>query len=197
MSIAEHVTGLQHLGLPTAALDETAAFYESLGFVRAHSTVNPGTGERVCFLTCGGLCIETYECAAPARALGALVPKNLFLSPRSHSAYVLLLTRPEAPFRTSGVSRQLGLSRLGFGPEEKLWEYLRTRPGAVSPLGLLFDETHAVRLAVDARLQEEERLAFHPCENTWSVAMAGADFFGRFLPALGYAPEWVSLEEER
>ena len=67
MSIAEHVTGLQHLGLPTAALDETAAFYESLGFVRAHSTVNPGTGERVCFLTCGGLCIETYECAAPAR----------------------------------------------------------------------------------------------------------------------------------
>lgn len=137
------------------------------------------------------------ECAAPARALGALVPKNLFLSPRSHSAYVLLLTRPEAPFRTSGVSRQLGLSRLGFGPEEKLWEYLRTRPGAVSPLGLLFDETHAVRLAVDARLQEEERLAFHPCENTWSVAMAGADFFGRFLPALGYAPEWVSLEEER
>lgn len=66
MSIAEHVTGLQHLGLPTAALDETAAFYESLGFVRAHSTVNPGTGERVCFLTCGGLCIETYECAAPA-----------------------------------------------------------------------------------------------------------------------------------
>ena len=72
MSIAEHVTGLQHLGLPTAALDETAAFYESLGFVRAHSTVNPGTGERVCFLTCGGLCIETYECAAPARRPGAI-----------------------------------------------------------------------------------------------------------------------------
>ena len=63
MSIAEHVTGLQHLGLPTAALDETAAFYESLGFVRAHSTVNPGTGERVCFLTCG---------AAPARRPGAI-----------------------------------------------------------------------------------------------------------------------------
>ena len=72
MSIAAHVTGLQHLGLPTAALDETAAFYESLGFVRAHSTVNPGTGERVCFLTCGGLCIETYECAAPARRPGAI-----------------------------------------------------------------------------------------------------------------------------
>ena len=68
MSIAEHVTGLQHLGLPTAALDETVYKRQ----VRAHSTVNPGTGERVCFLTCGGLCIETYECAAPARRPGAI-----------------------------------------------------------------------------------------------------------------------------
>ena len=84
MSIAEHVTGLQHLGLPTAALDETAAFYESLGFVRAHSTVNPGTGERVCFLTCGGLCIETYECAAPARRPGAEVAVKGNGGPNAH-----------------------------------------------------------------------------------------------------------------
>ena len=65
MSIAEHVTGLQHLGLPTAALDETAAFYESLGFVRAHSTVNPGTGERVCFLTCGGCASKPTSAPRP------------------------------------------------------------------------------------------------------------------------------------
>ena len=26
----------------------------------------------MCFLTCGGLCIETYECAAPARRPGAI-----------------------------------------------------------------------------------------------------------------------------
>ena len=137
------------------------------------------------------------ECAAPAHALGALVPKNLFLSPRSHSAYVLLLARPEAPFRTSSVSRQLGLSRLGFGPEEKLWEYLRARPGAVSPLGLLFDAGRNVRLAVDRQLMGEEWLAFHPCENTWSAAMRGEDFFGRFLPALGRAPAWVSLDDAK
>jgi hypothetical protein len=28
-------------------------------------------------------------------------------------------------------------------------------------------------------------LAFHPCDNTCTVAMAGSDFFGRFLPAVG------------
>ena len=45
-------------------------------------------------------------------------------------------------------------------------------------------------------MREEERLAFHPCENTWSVAMRNVDFFSRFLPMLGYAPEWVSLAGE-
>ena len=69
MSIAEHVTGLQHLGLPTAALDETAAFYESLGFVRAHSTVNPGTGERVCFLT-----VDDIESAWEEVRMAGLAP---------------------------------------------------------------------------------------------------------------------------
>lgn len=72
MSIAEHVNGLQHLGLPTGDLDKTIAFYESLGFTQAHNTVNPNTGERVCFLSCRGLCIETYECAAPAGRAGAI-----------------------------------------------------------------------------------------------------------------------------
>ena len=72
MSIAEHVTGLQHLGLPTAALDETAAFMSPLALCRPTALVNPGTGERVCFLTCGGLCIETYELRAPARRPGAI-----------------------------------------------------------------------------------------------------------------------------
>lgn len=72
MSIAEHVNGLQHLGLPTGALDATVAFYESLGFTVALSTINPNTGERVCFLTCKGLCIETYECAEPAGRAGAI-----------------------------------------------------------------------------------------------------------------------------
>lgn len=72
MSIAEHVNGMQHLGLPTGDLDATLAFYQSLGFTVALSTVNPNTGERVCFLTCGGLCIETYECTDPVGKAGAI-----------------------------------------------------------------------------------------------------------------------------
>lgn len=72
MSIAEHVTGLQHLGLPTAALDETAAFYESLGFVRAHSTVNPGTGSGCAFSPAAACASKPTSAPRPPGRPGAI-----------------------------------------------------------------------------------------------------------------------------
>ena len=32
MNLKENLTGLEHVGIPTADLDKTIAFYESLGF---------------------------------------------------------------------------------------------------------------------------------------------------------------------
>lgn len=70
MSIASITTGLQHLGLPTNNMEATLAFYQSLGFTLAYSTVN--NGERVCFLTLGNLCVETYENGRAVGAPGAI-----------------------------------------------------------------------------------------------------------------------------
>ena len=40
-------------------------------------------------------------------------------------------------------------------------------------------------LIVDAALRRMPVLAFHPCDNTRTLAMAAGDFFDRFLPAVG------------
>ena len=133
------------------------------------------------------------ECAEPQRILGGVMPKNLFLRPRRQEEFYLCVTRPDAPFRTSVVSRQAGASRLGFGSEEELLRILCTRPGAISPLALMFDEAKAVRLLVDEALRDEPRLIFHPCVNTYSLAVSGPDFFEKFLPAAGHSVTWVSL----
>ena len=79
-------------------------------------------------------------------------------------------------------------------------------PGSVSPFGLindmdlttadgtpkegvsakeLFENGHRVKLFLDRDLQTAERLSFHPCDNTRTVAMAAKDFFEVFLPAVG------------
>ena len=141
--------------------------------------------------------VHTMEdCKAAEEALGGVMPKNLFLTPRNHASHHLLIARAEAPFRTSRVSRQLGVSRLGFATAEELMDMLRTLPGAISPMGLLFDGEKKVHLAIDRALRGEERLLFHPCVNTATLAISGADFFGRLLPALGHEAVYVDMEGE-
>lgn len=68
--IKELVTGTQHLGLPTADLDQTLSFYQGLGFRVAYQTVNDGG--RVAFLRLGDLTIETYESREAAGRPGAI-----------------------------------------------------------------------------------------------------------------------------
>ena len=141
--------------------------------------------------------VHTMEdCKAAEEALGGVMPKNLFLTPRNHASHHLLIARAEAPFRTSRISRQLGVSRLSFATAEELMDMLRTLPGAISPMGLLFDGEKKVHLAIDRALRGEERLLFHPCVNTATLAISGADFFGRLLPALGHEAVYVDMEGE-
>jgi len=70
MSIAAHVTGVQHVGVPTNHLETTIRFYESLGF-----TVRLRTGtaqEPVAFLELENLTIETYQNGKAAGQPGAI-----------------------------------------------------------------------------------------------------------------------------
>lgn len=133
------------------------------------------------------------DCEGPARELGGVMPKNLFLVPKNRKVFWLCVTRPDAVFKTSDVSRQVGSARLSFAPEEDLMRLLLTKPGSISPLGLMFEEAKDVRLIVDEQLRDEKRLIFHPCVNSFSLAMSGTDFFDRFLPAVGHEAVYVSM----
>lgn len=134
-------------------------------------------------------------CRAVEAAFDAVMPKNIFLTPRNGSAYYLLITRPNARYKTSDISKQLGSARLSFAPADRLYEYLRCTPGAITPMGLMFDEGRVVKLAVDSALRDAETLAFHPCINTMSLAMSGRDFFEKYLPAIGWEPTFVEIHD--
>lgn len=63
----ENVTGIQHLGLPTADLNKTIAFYHSLGFRTIFEQK-----DHVAFLQLGTMVIETYVRAQTAMTAGAI-----------------------------------------------------------------------------------------------------------------------------
>ena len=71
MELKENLTGLEHVGIPTADLDKTIAFYESLGFAAILRTNIPNGG-KVAFLQLGNVMIETYESDDVAGKPGAI-----------------------------------------------------------------------------------------------------------------------------
>ena len=58
---SENITGVQHIGIPTNDMEKTMVFYHALGFETAFETINEEAGEKVVFLRCKNLVVETYE----------------------------------------------------------------------------------------------------------------------------------------
>jgi Ala-tRNA(Pro) deacylase len=125
--------------------------------------------------------------------LGAPFFRNVFLQNRQGTAFYLLLIRGDKAFRTAEVSQKLGVARLSFGGPEALLRLLGCTPGGVNPLGLLYDTDGAVQLVIDRQLRDIPRLCLHPCDNTRSMALSGADLFDTVLPATGHTATWLDI----
>ena len=67
-AIAERITGIQHIGLPTNDMEKKLEFYKTLGFELAYETML-GV-ERVCFLRQKNICFETYQNLEDPQAKG-------------------------------------------------------------------------------------------------------------------------------
>ena len=66
--IAQRVTGIQHIGLPTNDLNKTIAFYESLGFEKTFETTLPT--DYVAFLQLKNIVIEAFQSTGEPAAPG-------------------------------------------------------------------------------------------------------------------------------
>ena len=122
--------------------------------------------------------------ALPYAAPDVTFCKNLLLCNTPKTAFFLYVTVPDKPFRTGDISKRLGSSRLSFAPSECLMDMLHLQSGSLSPLGLWFDGEQRIRLAFDKDVQQEGRIAFHPCDNTATVLFGQQVFWEQVVPAL-------------
>lgn len=136
------------------------------------------------------------ECEAVRAEINAPVFKNLFLTNRRQTEFYLLMMPADKPFKTKYLSSQLGCARLSFASEENMVQMLHIHPGAVSPMGLIHDSQHIVRLIIDEELRDVDLYACHPCVNTSSIAISLKSLLEEILPATGHSHTWVSLPRE-
>ena len=129
---------------------------------------------------------------------GAAHCKNLFLANRSGNRFCLLLMRPEKVFRTSEVSKKLGLPRMGFASGEQLKTVLGLEQGSVSILSLVNECAREAYLsgrlvvAIDEDLFEWERILVHPNVNTASLVVRMEDVV-KLLDGMGIEYRKVSV----
>lgn len=102
--------------------------------------------------------------------------KNLFLKNSKADQLYLLIAPYDKAVDLKCVSRIMGTTRLSFADAETMQRYLGLEPGAVSPFGLINDETHFVKVLIDAALKDYAFINFHPNVNTATVSMAFRDF---------------------
>ena len=96
--------------------------------------------------------------------------KNLFLKNKKNKFF--LLTCEEADkFDLKRISKSLELGNTSFAKEEYLDQYLKIKPGSVSPLALLNDEGKEVDFYLEQTLHESKFVNFHPLVNTFTITI--------------------------
>ena len=135
-------------------------------------------------------------CLEIEKSLKSTICKNLFLVNSNKSQYYLLMLKGNKKFKTKVISKQINSSRLSFGSDEKMLEYLDITPGSVSVLGLMNDHEHHVQLLMDKDLLQDEYLGCHPCINTSSLRIKMKDVFEKIIPSLHHEPIFVEVYDE-
>lgn len=123
---------------------------------------------------------------------GAHHCKNLFLRNHKGDRHYLVCFDAEQRLAIRDLEQRLHQGKLSFASEQRMERLLGLRPGSVSPFGLVNDSERHVRLFLDSRLRDCERLAFHPNDNRATVVI-GQEEFRRYLAAVGNAVEYLAL----
>lgn len=138
--------------------------------------------------------VETMDdCKEVAKTTGAEFCKNLFLQNRQGTEYFLLLIDQNKKFRTAEVSKLIGKARLSFGDSDKLYEYLGVYPGAITPIGLIFDTDKVVNVLVDKALIKMDEISVHPLVNNATLVLKTKDILCSLMEVTGHKPVFIEI----
>ncbi len=123
--------------------------------------------------------------------LPGLAVKNLFLKDAG-GQYWLVVLPAEPSVDTRKLATIIGSRRISFGSAPDLVRILGVEPGAVTPLAMINDAQHQVRLVLHQPMLAADAVLVHPLVNTATLVLPPADLL-RFLDHCGVAPAILDL----
>ncbi len=101
--------------------------------------------------------------------------KNLFLKNKKNEFFLLSCEEADE-INLKKVSKLLKLGNISFANQEYLEQYLKIKPGSVSPFALLNDDAGFVNFYLEQTLYESDFLNFHPLINTFTITIETNNF---------------------
>ena len=120
--------------------------------------------------------------------------KNIFFRNHKGDRHYLVILEHLRQLNIRDLEKKLKQGKLTFASDQRLKKYLGVEPGSVSPFGLINDSEKHVHLFIDEKLNEFDRLTFHPNINTASLVISKSDFL-KFLEYTGNTFEFIRLYE--
>jgi len=117
--------------------------------------------------------------------------KNLFVRDDKRRNYYLITVKGDKRVDLKDFRRKHELRPLTFASADELMEIMKLIPGAVTPLGLLNDEEHKVKLFLDETFGDG-LIGVHPNDNTATIWLKSADLV-RIIKEHGNEVEFVNL----
>jgi Ala-tRNA(Pro) deacylase len=118
--------------------------------------------------------------------------KNIFFRNHKGNRHYLVILEHLARLDIHDLEKRLRQGKLSFASDQRLKKNLGLEPGAVSPFGLINDKEKQVHLFIDEKLNDCDRLTFHPNDNSASLIVSKADFL-KFLDYTGNGYEFIKL----
>ncbi len=110
--------------------------------------------------------------------------KTLFLRNRKGKNFYLIAINDSKRLDLKKMAEILNEKRLNFATENNLEEYLKVKPGSITPLALMFNEQKNVKLIIDQDLWEADLVSMHPNKNTATITLDNTNF-QRIINTLG------------
>lgn len=117
--------------------------------------------------------------------------KNLFVRDDKKKNYYLITVKGDKRVDLKDFRRKHGLRPLTFASADELKDIMKLYPGAVTPLGLLNDEEHKVKLYLDSAFGDG-LIGVHPNDNTATIWLRSEELV-RVIREHGNLVEEVNL----
>ena len=133
----------------------------------------------------------TNEADKYIEGMDGVPSKTMFLAGKKDKNFYLFVLNDTKRLDIKKLNNLIG-DKLHFGKEDDLKQKMNLVPGMVSIFGLLNNKDHDIKVFVDKAITHENKITFHPNDNTATMFISVNDMF-KFLNTLDYKYEIIDM----